>query len=144
MATIQEIQKTIIEDFSLFEDWTEKYEYIIEQGNALPDFDPKYKTKSNLIEGCQSRVWLNAELVEGKVQFTADSDAIITKGIIALLIRVLNNQAPLEIAHADLFFIEQTGLNENLSPTRSNGLVSMIKNMRAYGLAFHAGMTGSV
>ena len=122
--TIQEVQNDIIEEFSMFEEWMDKYEYIIELGNNLEVFDDKNKTPSNLIQGCQSRVWLNGELKDGKVIFTADSDAIITKGIVALLVRVLNNRAPEEVMNSDLFFIEKIGLRENLSPTRANGLVS--------------------
>ena len=120
----------------MFSEWMDKYEYIIELGNNLDPFDEKNKTTSNLIRGCQSRVWLNAELKDGKVIFTADSDAVITKGIIALLIRVLSGRTPKEITDTELFFIDRIGLKENLSPTRSNGLVSMIKNMKAYGLAY--------
>ncbi len=136
--TIQQVQDEIIEEFSMFEEWMDKYEYIIELGNNLEPFDEKNKTKSNLIQGCQSRVWLNGELENGKVFFTADSDAVITKGIIALLIRVLSGRDPKEVAETDLYFIEKVGLRENLSPTRANGLVSMIKNMKAYGLAFNS------
>lgn len=134
--TIEEIQNQIIEEFEIFDEWMDKYEYIIELGNNLELYDEKQKTKSNLIQGCQSRVWLNAELKDGKVLFTADSDAVITKGIIALLIRVLSGRTPEEVIHSDLYFIQKTGLKENLSPTRANGLVSMIKNMKAYGLAY--------
>ena len=136
--TIQQVQDEIIEEFSMFEEWMDKYEYIIELGNNLEPFDEKNKTKSNLIQGCQSRVWLNGELENGKVFFMADSDAVITKGIIALLIRVLSGRDPKEVAETDLYFIEKVGLRENLSPTRANGLVSMIKNMKAYGLAFNS------
>ncbi len=136
--TIQEAQNEIIGEFSMFEEWMDKYEYIIELGNSLEEFDDKNKTPSNLIQGCQSRVWLNGELKDDKVIFTADSDAIITKGIVALLLRVLNNRSPKEVMESDLFFIEKIGLRENLSPTRANGLVSMIKNMKAYGMAFNS------
>ena len=136
--TIQEIQNQIIEEFESFDDWMDKYEYIIELGSGLEEFDDKNKTPSNLIQGCQSRVWLNGELEDGKIIFSADSDAIITKGIIAILIRVANNRTPEEVMNLDFNFIEKIGLRENLSPTRANGLVSMIKNMKAYGLAFHA------
>ncbi len=136
--TIQEVQNEIIGEFSMFEEWMDKYEYIIELGNSLEEFDDKNKTPSNLIQGCQSRVWLNGELKDDKVIFTADSDAIITKGIVALLLRVLNNRSPKEVMESDLFFIEKIGLRENLSPTRANGLVSMIKNMKAYGVAFNS------
>jgi cysteine desulfuration protein SufE len=134
--TINEAQNQIIEEFSLFDEWMDKYEYIIEIGNSLTPFNDKNKVPSNLIQACQSRVWLNAELKNNVIEFTADSDAIITKGIIALLIRVLSNRSPEEIMNADLFFIEKIGLHENLSPTRANGLVSMIKNMKAYAMAF--------
>ena len=134
--TLNEVQDQIIEEFSIFEDWMDKYEYIIELGNELGAYDEKNKTVSNLIQGCQSRVWLNGEYEDGKIIFTADSDAIITKGIVALLIRVLSGRTPKEVMHTDLYFIDKIGLKENLSPTRANGLVSMIKNMKAYGLAF--------
>ncbi|MGC8803818.1 MAG: SufE family protein [Bacteroidales bacterium] len=134
--TINEAQDQIIEEFSAFDDWLSKYDYLIELSNQLPPIDPQFKTNEYLIKGCQSRVWLNAQLQEGKVIFTADSDAIITKGIIALLIRVLSNRTPDEILEADLYFIDRIGLKENLSPTRANGLLSMIKQMRMYALAF--------
>ncbi len=136
--TIQEVQNEIVGEFLMFEEWMDKYEYIIELGNSLEEFDDKNKTPSNLIQGCQSRVWLNGELKDDKVIFTADSDAIITKGIVALLLRVLNNRSPKEVMESDLFFIEKIGLRENLSPTRANGLVSMIKNMKPYGMAFNS------
>lgn len=134
--TINEVQDQIIEEFSAFDDWLAKYDYLIELSNQLPPIDPQYKTNEYLIKGCQSRVWLNAELQNGKVIFTADSDAIITKGIIALLIRVLSNRTPDEILDADLYFIDRIGLKENLSPTRANGLLSMIKQIRMYALAY--------
>ena len=140
--TINEKQDEIIEEFSVFDDWMDKYSYLIEIGNSLEGFDEKNRVEQNLIEGCQSRVWLNAELKDGKVYFTADSDAIITKGIVALLINVLSGHTPQEILDADLYFIEKIGLKEHLSPTRSNGLVSMIKQMRMYALAFKAKMKG--
>jgi len=136
--TIQEVQNQIIEEFTMFDEWMDKYEYIIELGNNLEDFNEKNKNPSNLIQGCQSRVWLNGEFKNGKIIFTADSDAIITKGIVALLVRVLSNRTPEEVMNSDLFFIEKIGLRENLSPTRANGLVSMIKNMKTYGLAFNS------
>ena len=137
--TIKEIQDEIIDEFSLFGDWMEKYEYIIDLGKHLPMIDDQFKDEEHLIKGCQSRVWLHAALNdEGNVSFTADSDAIITKGIIALLIRVLSDQNPQEIANSDLYFIDQIGLKEHLSPTRSNGLVSMVKQIKLYGLALHA------
>lgn len=134
--TIDEIQQEIIDEFSDIEDWMDRYAYIIDLGNALPPIDEKFKTPSHLIEGCQSRVWLNAEEVEGRVLYTADSDAIIVKGIISLLIKVLNDHTPDEILAADLRFIDEIGLSEHLSPTRSNGLVAMVKQMRMYALAF--------
>ena len=132
---INQIQEEIIEDFEFFGDWMEKYEYIIDLGRHLPMIDDQYKTADYLIKGCQSRVWLHAALENKKVVFTADSDAIITKGIIALLIRVLSNQSPKDIADSDLFFIDKVGLKEHLSPSRSNGLLSMVKQMKLYGLA---------
>lgn len=137
--TIEQQQDKIIEEFSEIEDWMDRYGYIIELGNALPPIDESLKTPDHLIEGCQSRVWLDAKLDDkGKIHFTADSDAIIVKGIIALLIEVLNNHTPDEILDAKLRFIDEIGLAENLSPTRSNGLLAMIKQMRAYALAFKA------
>ncbi|NPA68063.1 MAG: SufE family protein [Chlorobi bacterium] len=136
--TTEEIQNEIIEEFSVFDDWMDKYEYLIEIGNTLQPYNEKNKTPSNLIQGCQSRVWLDAEYKDGKIYFTADSDAIITKGIIALLIKVLSGKTPDEILKTDLFFIDKIGLKENLSPTRANGLISMIKNMKAYATAFKA------
>jgi len=132
---IQEIEKEIVDEFSFFPDWMEKYEHIIDLGKNLPLIDEKFKTEENLIKGCQSRVWLHADLDESKIKFTADSDAVITKGIIALMIRVLNGQEPKNILDADLEFIDEIGLKEHLSPTRSNGLVSMIKQMKLYALA---------
>ena len=134
--SIEEIQQEIISEFAFFGEWMEKYEYLIELGKGLPLINDQYKTDDHLIRGCQSRVWLNADLNEGKVIFTADSDAIITKGIIALLIRVFSNQSPEDIANAEMHFIETIGLNEHLSPSRSNGLVSMIKQMKYYAIAF--------
>lgn len=137
-AKINDIQDEIIEEFSIFEDWMDKYAYLIELGNSLEPLDEKYKVESNLIEGCQSRVWLQAEYEDGIVTFKAESDAVIVKGIIALLIRVLTNHTADEIINADLYFINKIGLNEHLSPTRSNGLVSMVKQMRFYAMAFKA------
>lgn len=135
--TINEIQDEIIEEFSEIDDWMDRYGYIIDLGNQLPPIDEKYKTPQYLIEGCQSRVWINAERTDdGKVTFEADSDAIIVKGIIALLIKVLNNQTPKDILDADLYFIDKIGLSEHLSPTRSNGLLAMVKQMKVYALAF--------
>ncbi|MDE6100402.1 MAG: SufE family protein [Paramuribaculum sp.] len=133
--TISESQQEIIDEFSDIEDWMDRYAMIIDMGNALPPIDEKFKTPQHLIEGCQSRVWLNAEEHDGKIDFTADSDAIIVKGIIAMLIRVLNGHTPDEILNADLRFIDEIGLAENLSPTRSNGLLAMIKQMRLYAMA---------
>ena len=138
-ATIDIRQDQIIEEFDLFPDWMEKYEHIIELGKELDPLDESKKLDENLIKGCQSRVWLSAELNDkGKVIFTADSDAIITKGLVALMIRVLSDAEPIEIASADLKFLEVIGLNAHLSPTRSNGLLSMVKQMKMYGLAFTA------
>ncbi len=136
--TINEIQDEIIDEFSLFDDWMDKYQYLIDLGRKLPIIDDSRKTDKYLIKGCQSQVWVYAELENGKVLFTADSDAIITKGIISLLIRVLSNQTPQDIFASDLHFIDAIGLKENLSPTRSNGLVAMIKQMKMYALAFNA------
>tara|TARA_B110000967_G_scaffold47976_1_gene48681 strand:- start:594 stop:1010 length:417 start_codon:yes stop_codon:yes gene_type:complete len=136
--TISEIENEIIEEFSMFDDWMEKYEHIIELGKDLPIIDEEHKLEVNLIKGCQSRVWLNAEVKDGEISYTADSDAIITKGIIALLVRVLNNQDAKEIVGAKLAFIDEIGLKEHLSPTRSNGLVSMIKQMKVYALLMQA------
>ena len=135
--TINELQDEIIAEFSEVDDWMDRYGMIIDLGNSLPAIDTQYKTPEHLIEGCQSRVWLNAEEEDGKVIFTADSDAIIVKGIIALLIRVLNGHTPEEILNAELYFIDKIGLAENLSPTRSNGLVAMVKQMRLYAMAFN-------
>ena len=134
--TIPEIEKQIIAEFSMFEDWMDKYNYLIELGKSLPLIDDKYKTDQYVISGCQSKVWLHAAFRDGLVIFTADSDAIITKGIINLLIRVLSDHTPDEIITADMNFIDQIGLREHLSPTRSNGLTSMIKQMKLYAIAF--------
>ncbi|WP_282784476.1 SufE family protein [Phaeodactylibacter xiamenensis] len=138
MNPINSIQDEIIEEFAFFGDWMEKYEYIIDLGKSLPLIDEQYKDEDHLIKGCQSQVWLHADEAEGKVSFTADSDAVITKGIIALLVRVLSGQKAEEIAQADLYFIDKIGLKEHLSPTRSNGLVSMVRQMKMYGLAINA------
>lgn len=138
MATINEIQDEIIEEFSMFDDWMDRYALLIDLGNSLEKLDEKYKVENNLIEGCQSRVWLYAEMNDGKVVFQAESDAVIVKGIIALLIRIFSNRTPDEILSADLHFIDKIGLTEHLSPTRSNGLVSMIKQIRFYAMAFKA------
>ncbi|MDR0420300.1 MAG: SufE family protein [Prevotellaceae bacterium] len=134
--TINEKQNQIIEEFSVFTEWIDKYEYLIELGKNLTIIDEKNKTEQNLIKGCQSRVWIDAEYVDGKIIYKADSDAIITKGIISLLISVMSERKPEEIINADLFFIEKTGLHENLSPTRANGLLAMVKQMKLYALAF--------
>ena len=139
MESINDIQEEIIDEFSGFDDWMDRYSYIIEMGNAVEPLDAKYKVPENIIEGCQSRVWLNAEQQpDGTITFSADSDAIIVKGIIALLIRVLSGHTPDEILESDLHFIEAIGLREHLSPTRSNGLLAMVKQMRMYALAFKA------
>jgi len=135
--TLDEIQEEIIAEFEQFGDWMEKYNYLIEISKDLEPLDVKHKVTDNLIRGCQSRVWLVSEIKEGVITFLADSDAIITKGIIALLIRVLSGRKPDEIMNADLYFIDQIGLRQNLSPTRSNGLLSMVKQMKMYGLAYH-------
>lgn len=134
--TINEIQDEIIEEFSLFDDWMDRYSMLVELGNSLEPLDPKYKTDDNLISGCQSRVWITAEYVDGKVVFHAESDAVIVKGIIALLLKVLSNQTPDDIINADLYMVDKVGLKEHLSPTRSNGLVSMIKQIRFYAMVF--------
>ena len=134
--TINEIQDEIIEEFSGFDDWMDKYQLLIDLGNEQAPLDDKYKTEQNLIDGCQSRVWLQADYADGKISFTAESDALIVKGIVALLIRVLSGHSPQEILDADLYFIEEIGLKEHLSPTRSNGLLAMVKQMRMYALAF--------
>lgn len=136
--SIKELQEELIGEFSFFDDWMEKYEHIIQLGKSLPLIDPALKTEERLIKGCQSKVWLNAELQEGKVIFTADSDAIITKGIVAILIRVFSEQTPNAIVEANTDFIDEIGLKEHLSPTRANGLVSMVKQMKLYALAFEA------
>jgi cysteine desulfuration protein SufE len=134
--TIKEVQNDILDEFALLTDWMDRYSLLIEIGNELDDFDETYRTEQNLIEGCQSKVWLHAFLEDGKIRFIADSDAIIVKGIVSLLIRVLNNHTPDEILETDLYFIDKIGLKEHLSPTRSNGLVSMIKQMRMFALAY--------
>ena len=134
--SINNIQDEIIDDFTGIDDWMDRYGMIIDLGNSLPPINENLKTPDHLIEGCQSRVWLNAEEKEGKVYFTADSDAIIVKGIIALLIKVLNGHTPQQILDSELYFIDRIGLSENLSPTRSNGLVAMVKQMRNYALAY--------
>ena len=136
--TINEIQDEVIEEFSSFTDWMDKYQLLIDLGNELEPLDEKYKTESNLIDGCQSRVWLQADLIDGKMVLQAESDALIVKGIVALLIRVLSGHSPQEVLHADLYFIEQIGLKEHLSPTRSNGLLAMLKQIKMYALVFRS------
>ncbi len=138
MNTMKEVEQTLIEEFELFDDWMDKYNYIIELGKELPMIDEQYKTPEFLIEGCQSQVWLHADYRDGKVFFTADSDAIITKGIVNLLIRVLSGRTPQEIIDNDLHYLDAIGLKEHLSPTRSNGLASMIKQIKLYAVAFKA------
>jgi cysteine desulfuration protein SufE len=136
--TIKEIQEEIIDEFSIFDDWMDKYQLIIDLGNSLAPLDEQYKIPQNLIEGCQSRVWLQADYVDGKVIYTAESDAVIVKGIVSLLVKVLSGHTPDEILNDDLYFIEAIGLKEHLSPTRSNGLVSMVKQMKLFALVFKA------
>jgi cysteine desulfuration protein SufE len=136
--TIKDIQEEIVEEFSMFDDWMDRYEYIIELGKKLPLIKEEYKTEDNIIKGCQSKVWLQGEQADDKIVFTADSDAILTKGIIAILIRAFSNQKAADILSADMAFIDEIGLKEHLSPTRANGLVSMIKNIKMYALAFEA------
>lgn len=140
MKTINEIQDEIVEEFSDFDDWMDKYQLLIDLGSEQEPINEKYKNEQNLIDGCQSRVWLQADLVDGKIIFQAESDALIVKGIVTLLIKVLSGHTPDEILNADLYFIEKIGLKEHLSPTRSNGLLAMIKQMRMYALAFKAKM----
>lgn len=135
--SINEIQDEIIEEFAEFTEWMDKYQMLIDLGNELDGLDAEYKSEQNLIDGCQSRVWLQCDIKDGKLVFTADSDALITKGIIALLIRVVSGHTPKEILDADLYFIERIGLHQHLSPTRSNGLLSMVKKIKAYALAFN-------
>jgi cysteine desulfuration protein SufE len=137
VKNLRDVQEDIIAEFELYDDWMDKYNYLIELSRDLPLIDEKLKVTENLINGCQSKVWLNAVYNEGRIQFTSDSDAIITKGIISLLIRVLSDRTPAEIMEADLFFIDRIGLRQNLSPTRSNGLLSMIKQIKLYALAYH-------
>ena len=136
--TIKAIQEEIVDEFSMFDDWMQRYEYIIELGKSLPLIDEQYKTEENIIKGSQSKVWVHAEQKDGNVVFTADSDAILTKGIIAILVRAFSNQSPKAILEADTDFIDEIGLKEHLSPTRANGLVSMIKQIKMYALAFQA------
>lgn len=134
--TIKERQDQIIEDFALFDDWMDKYEYIIQLGKELPIIDEKYKTEENIIKGCQSKVWLHADYDAGKLNFTADSDAIITKGLVSMVVQVLSGHTPQEIAKANIYFINEIGLQNHLSPTRSNGLLAMLKQIKLYALAY--------
>ena len=134
--TINELQDNVIEEFSAFEDWMDKYALLIDLGNSLPPLEEKYKTESNLIEGCQSRVWLQADYKDGKIIFKGESDAVIVKGIVSLLINIMSDHTTQEILDTDLYFTDKIGLKEHLSPTRSNGLVAMVKQMRMYALAF--------
>lgn len=136
MKTINELQDEVIDEFSNFDDWMDKYQLLIDLGSEQPPLDEQYKTEQNLIDGCQSRVWLQADFIDGKIIFQAESDALIVKGIIALLIKVVSGHTPDEILDADLYFIDRIGLKEHLSPTRSNGLLAMVKQMRMYALAF--------
>ena len=136
MKAINELQDEVVAEFSDFDDWMDKYQMLIDLGNDLEPLDDKYKTEQNLIDGCQSRVWLQCDMVDGRLVFTADSDALIVKGIIALLIQVLSNHTPKEILDADLYFIDKIGLRDHLSPTRSNGLLAMVKQIKAYALAY--------
>jgi len=138
MKTINELQDEVVAEFSDFDDWMDKYQMLIDLGNDLDALDDKYKTEQNLIDGCQSRVWLQCDCVDGRLVFTADSDALIVKGIIALLIHVLSNHTPKEILDANLYFIDKIGLRDHLSPTRSNGLLAMVKQIKAYALAYEA------
>lgn len=133
---MDKIQDEIIEEFAIYDDWLDKYNYLIELGNDLPAIDAEHRTEQYVIEGCQSRVWVDAKIEQGTIHYSADSDAIITKGIIALLIRVLNGRTPRQVLDTELYFIDAIGLSENLSPTRSNGLLAMVKQMRLYALAF--------
>ncbi len=136
IMTIKEIQEEIVDEFSMFDDWMQRYEYMIELGKSLPLINEKYKTEDNIIKGCQSKVWVHAEMEDDKINFTADSDAIITKGIIAILVRAFSGQHPKDIIDADTDFIDEIGLKEHLSPTRANGLVSMIKQLKMYAIAY--------
>jgi cysteine desulfuration protein SufE len=136
--SIQEAQDRIIADFALFDDWMDKYEYIIQLGRDLPLIGEQYKTRDNLIKGCQSQVWLHADYREGKLYFTADSDAQITKGLVSMMVQVLSGHTPREIAEADIYFIEAIGLQSHLSPTRANGLLAMLKQIKLYAVAFQA------
>ena len=138
MTNYNKTQQDIVDEFSVFEDWLDRYNYLIELGNDLPAIDPKYRTNEYLINGCQSKVWLHAEMEEGRLQFNADSDAIIVKGIVALLVKLMNDRTPAEILENELFFIDEIGLKQNLSPPRSNGLLAMVKKMSLYAMAYQA------
>lgn len=138
MQTIEDIQQEIIDEFSIYEDWMDKYSLIIEYGNSLEKLDDKYKTPENIIQGCQSRVWLQTDYRNGKLYFQAESDAIIVKGLLALVLKIFNERTPVEIINADLRFMKEIGLKDHLSPTRSNGLLSVIKQIRYYAIAFNA------
>lgn len=138
MKTIDEVQQDIIDEFSIFDDWMDKYALIIEQGNALTTLDEKYKTPENLIQGCQSRVWLQTDFIEGRLYFKSESDAVIVKGLLALVLRVFNDRTPDEITGTDLRFMKELGLTEHLSPTRANGLLAVIKQIRFYAIAYQA------
>lgn len=140
--TINEVQDQIIEEFSIFDDWMDRYQQLIDLGNELRPMDEKMRIEQHLIQGCQSKVWVDATLTDGKIFFEADSDAIITKGIVALLVRVLNGRTPQEIIEAEFYFVDKIGLRENLSPTRSNGLLAMMKQMKLYALAYQAKLNG--
>lgn len=144
MSSIAEIQEELIEEFDMFSDWMEKYEYLIDLGKDLPLIDPQYKVEENIIKGCQSQVWVHGEIEGDKIIFTADSDAILTKGIIALMIRVLSNQTPEAILNASMDFIDTIGLKEHLSPTRANGLLAMVKQMKFYALALQTKLTKQI
>lgn len=139
--TINQIQDEIVDEYSIIEDWMDKYSLLIEEGNSLNNFKEEYRTEQNLIEGCQSRVWLQANWKDNKIEFVADSDAIIVKGIVSLLLRVVNNRTPDEILENELYFIDKIGLREHLSPTRSNGLLAMVKQIRLYAVAYKAKMS---
>ena len=141
--TINEIQDELIDEFSLFGDWMEKYEHIIQMAKELPMIAAQYKTDDNLIKGCQAKVWLHADFIDGKIMFSADSDAIITKGLVSMVVRVLSNHTPSEILQAELYFVDAIGLKEHLSVTRSNGLLSMIKQMKMYALALQTGVNAN-
>lgn len=140
--SLKKVQDEIIEEFALFSDWLDRYDYLIELGNELPAIDPDYKTDEYLINGCQSKVWLNADYKDGKVFYEADSDAIIVRGIVALLVKALNGQTPKDIVENDLYFIDEIGLKQNLSPTRSNGLVAMVKKMKLFAIAYQVKESG--